>query len=245
MSLAKHMADTQLLLNDPGGQFFSRETWISCINRSRRRIAAASGCLRTTPPGVMTAPNQEVYSFDAWKSHVQTALPGADSILYVGSVAVSVGGKWEKQPDGTWIIAGGAWKPSWRRLVWSDFQARFRIYGRTFYGILSEPGWWTQYGTGPSGSLYLAPIPSMKMPMEIDLICTPKSLETDDDFEGIPFPWFDAVPYWAATLALLQQQRMQDAQIMAQTFNLEMPFCASVVCPYMLQNVYGATLRSA
>lgn len=243
--LAQYRADTQNLLNDQGTQFFPLPTIDSYINRSRRRIAAASGCLRTVPPGVMTVPNQEVYPFANWDSLVQTALPGVQSILAIGGLSIAIGGKWQQQPDGTWIIAGGAWKPSWRRIVWSDFQARFRIYGRTFYGVLSEPGWYSQFGEGPIASVYIAPIPSQAMPMEVDLICIPQDLITDDDDEIIPYPWSDAVSYWAATLALLQQQRMQDAQVMAQTFNAELPMCASVVCPRMIQNVYGATMRSA
>lgn len=243
--LAQYLADTQNLLNDTSGQFFNRNTLINYINRSRRRISAASGCLRVVPPGVQTVANQESYPLAAWASLVQTALPGTKSALAVGSVSIAVGGKWQKQPDDSWIIAGGAWKPSWRRIVWSDFQARFRIYGRTFYGVLSEPGWYSQYGEGPIASLYLAPIPGMAMPMEVDLICIPLDLLTDDDCEIIPYPWSDAVSYWAATLALLQQQRVTDAQAMAQTFDAELPMCASVVCPRMIQNVYGATLRSA
>jgi len=43
----------------------------------------------------------------------------------------------------------------------------------------------------------------------------------------------------------LQQQRTQDAQAMAQAFNSEMPFAASVVCPQMIQTAYGAAIRSA
>lgn len=243
--LSRYVSDTQALLNDTGGQFFSQPTLNNYINRSRRRIAAASGCLRVTPPGVMTFPNQEAYPFEAWKSLVQTALPGVQSILRCGSVAIAIGGQWAQQPNGTWIIQGGAWKPVWRRIVWTDFEARFRIYGRAFYGTISEPGWWSQYGQGPIGSIYLAPIPGQQQPMEVDLTCIPQPLLTDNDTEIIPYPWDDAVCYWAATLALLQQQRLADAQAMAQTFNAEMPLCASVVCPTMIQNVYGATMRSA
>jgi hypothetical protein len=133
----------------------------------------------------------------------------------------------------------------WRRVVWSDFQARFRIYNGTFYGAISEPGWYAQYGEGPLGSLYLAPIPSQAMPIEVDLSCIPNPLSTDNDIEAIPYPWTDAVTYWAAVLCLLQQQRREDAQAMAQLFNSDMPMCASVVCPQMLQSPYGATMRSA
>jgi hypothetical protein len=243
--LAQYVSDTQNLLNDQQGQFFPEPTLHTYINRSRRRIAAVSGCLRVMPPNVLTVPDKEVYPFAAWTSLVQTAMPGVKDILSCRSVAIGIGGKWQQKDDGSWIIAGGSWKPLWRRIVWTDFQARFRIYGRTFYGTISEPGWWSQYGSGPIGSLYLAPIPGQSQPMELDLTCNPQPLLTDDDVDPIPYPWSDAVAYWAATLCLMQQQRREDAVAMAQAFNTEMPFAASVVCPQMIQTAYGATLRSA
>jgi hypothetical protein len=81
--------------------------------------------------------------------------------------------------------------------------------------------------------------------MELDLTCIPENLLTDKDPECIPYPWTDAVVWWAAVLALLQQQRGQDADAMAKAFNAEMPFAAAAVCPQMIQTAYGAALRSA
>jgi hypothetical protein len=178
-----------------------------------------------------TVAQQEVYPFSNWATLVQNQVPGVQSILACRSLCMAIG--------------SGGWKPMWRRVVWSDFQARFRIYNGTFYGAISEPGWYAQYGEGPLGSLYLAPIPSQAMPIEVDLSCIPNPLSTDNDIEAIPYPWTDAVTYWAAVLCLLQQQRREDAQAMAQLFNSDMPMCASVVCPQMLQSPYGATMRSA
>jgi hypothetical protein len=229
--LAQYVADTQDHLNDMQGQFFPLPTLHRFINKARRRVAAHSGCLRVLPKGTMTKANQEVYPFSEWNSLVQEQLPGVQSILACRSLSVAIG--------------VGGWKPMWRRLVWTDFQARFRIYNGTFYGVISEPGWYAQYGEGPYGALYLAPIPSQPMPFDVDLSCIPSPLLTDKDPEPIPYPWTDAVSYWAAVLALLQQQRREDAQAMAQLFNSDMPTCAAVVCPQMIQNPYGATLRSA
>jgi hypothetical protein len=112
-------------------------------------------------------------------------------------------------------------------------------------GTISEPGWWSQFGSGPIGKLYLAPIPTQRSPMEVDLTCIPTPLLTDNDPDPIPYPWQDAVAYWAAVMCLLQQQRREDAQAMANLFNTEMPQCAAVVCPQFIPNIYGATLRSA
>ncbi|HMA74394.1 MAG TPA: hypothetical protein VKP67_23325 [Xanthobacteraceae bacterium] len=229
--LQQYLTDTRDHLNDSGGQFFDEPTLVRYINRSRRRICAASGCLRIVPEGTVTVRNQEVYPFSAWNSLVQDQLPGAQSILACRSLAIAIG--------------VGGWKPMWRRLVWSDFQARFRIYNSTFWGVISEPGWFAQYGSGPNAALYLAPIPSQRCPMEVDLTCIPAPLLTDKDVDPIPYPWTDAVSYWAAVLCLLQQQRGQDAQMMATLFNQDMPIAASVVCPQMIQTAYGAVLRSA
>jgi hypothetical protein len=238
--LANYISETQELLNDTGGQFFKLPSLTNYVNRARRRVCAVSGCLRVLPPGTQTVGGQEVYPFSDWDALVQHEVPGVQSILFCRTLSVGIGGRWVEDR-----IRGGVWKPTWRRLPWTDFQARFRIYGSTFYGTLSEPGWWAQYGQGPSAKIYLAPIPSQRNPMEVDLSCIPTPLLTDDDPDPIPYPWSDAVSYWAAVLCLLQQQRREDAQAMAALFNTELPMCAAVVAPQFIQNVYGATLRSA
>jgi hypothetical protein len=228
--LDRYVTDVQNFLNDQQGQFFAVPTLHNYINRARRRVAAVSGCIRLLPEGTQTVARQETYPFSAWKSLVQ-AKPGVDSILAVRSLAVAIG--------------PGGWKPVWRRIPWTDFQARFRLYNKTWLGALSEPGWFSQYGVGNDAVLYLAPIPAMAMPMELDFSCLPLPLLTDDDPEPLVYPWTDAVAYWAATLALMQQQRLQDAKVMADLFNTDLPMCAAVVCPQMIVNPHGATLRSA
>lgn len=244
--LAQYIDEVQGHLNDSGGQFFTIPRLTTYINRSRRRIAAVSGCLRFIPPGTQTVPSQEVYPFQAWNALAMQACPQAQSILSCRSLAIGIGGAWtQNELTGQWSITNGTWKPLWKRIVWTDFQARFRIYGGTFYGTISQPGWYSQYGSGPLGALYLAPIPSIAAPMEVDLTLVPKPLLTDDDIEPMPYPWVDAVSYWAAVLCLWQQQRKEDAAAMAELFNTDLPMCASVVCPQMVMNAYGATLRSA
>jgi hypothetical protein len=238
--LANYITETRNLLNDSEGQFFREPTLINYINRSRRRIAYVSGCVRVVPPNVLTVPMQEVYPFSDWIPLVQGAVEGTQSILACRSVSIGLGGKWQNGK-----IVGGTWKPTWKRVPWTDFQARFRIYNNTFIGSFTEPGWWSQFNNGPTGAIYLAPIPSVVNPMEVDLTLIPQPLLTDRDLDPIPYPWQDAVCYWAAVMCLLQQQRATDAQAMAQLFNSDLPMCAAVVCPQMIANAYGATLRSA
>ncbi|HEX8814806.1 MAG TPA: hypothetical protein VF753_04835 [Terriglobales bacterium] len=229
--LATYIADTQNLLNDAGGQFFRETVLTSYINRARRRIAMLSGCVRVMPPGTQTVTNQESYKFSDWTALVQTT-PGVREIFAVRSLAMALG------------PGQGAWKPVWNYVIWTDFQARFRIWNHSWTGAISYPGYWSQYSFGTTGSLYLAPIPSMIMPMELDFSCMPFPLQRDEDPECIPQPWCDAVCYFAAFLCMLQQQRPQDAQLIVQLFQSEMPACASIVAPQRIMSPYGAVVRA-
>ena len=228
--LAQYQGDTQNLLNDAGGQFHSVSTLTSYINRARRKIAAASGCVRIMPAGAQTVANQEQYKFHDWTALVQ-ATPGVREILAVRSLAIAIG------------PGSGAWKPVWNRMPWTDFQARFRIWNGAWIGTISYPGFYAQYSFGVNGSIFLAPIPSQPQPMEIDVSCMPFPLQSDDDPECIPYPWTDAVPYFSACFALLQQQRKEDAAVMLQMFSAELPFAASVVAPQLVTSPYGAVVR--
>lgn len=243
--LSQYIDEVQGHLNDSGAQFFTVPRLTGYINRARRRVAAVSGCIRVVPPGTQTKPGREKYPFAEWNALAMQIVPSAQSILACRSLAIGIGGAWQQDQDGIWSITQGTWKPVWRRVIWTDFQARFRIYGGTFMGTISQPGWYAQYGEGPLAALYLAPIPSMAAPMEVDLTLIPKPLKDDNDPEPIPYPWVDAVSYWATVLALWQQQRKEDAQAMAELFNTDLPMCAAVVCPQLIMNPYGATLRSA
>lgn len=229
--LETYIADTQNLLNDAGGQFFRPETLTNYVNRARRHIALASGCVRVMPEGTQTARNQEQYRFRDWMALVQQT-PGVREIFAVRSVAVALG------------PGDGAWKPVWNRIPWTDFQARFRIWNRAWVGTISYPGFWSQYSFGSLGSIYLAPIPSMAQPMEVDCSCLPFPLQNDNDPECIQQPWQDAVPYFAGFMCMLQQQRLQDASALRLLYQTELPFCAATVSPQMIQSPYGAVQRS-
>src|SRR4249919_59929 len=124
--LANYVNEVQNLLNDNQGQFFQFPTLANYINRSRRRIAAISGCLRVIPPGVQTIPNQEVYTFRSWDPLVQLVMPQAQSVLACRSLALGIGGRWQVTEDEngnilSGSIVGGSWKPLWRRLLWTAF----------------------------------------------------------------------------------------------------------------------------
>jgi hypothetical protein len=83
---------------------------------------------------------------------------------------------------------------------------------------------WSQFaqGTAPGstgatggGSFYLSPPPDQVYTLYLDCVCYPIALASDSTVEAIPYLWTDAVPYYAAYLALLASQtnaRMEDAE---------------------------------
>lgn len=225
MALNTYIAAVQSLLNDSAGQFYTTAQLTTFINTARNRIATSGECVRWLPPSGagqnQTAAAQEVYPF----SFINTLMPGGSGLSQVLSVR-------------TLAVSNGAQKPLWTQLPWTRFQARIRIFNGTFTGT-AVVGLWSQYSFGTLGSLYLAPIPTQAQPMDWDCTCLPIPLATDTDPEAIPYPWTDAVPFYAAFLALLQQQRQQDAKGMMQLFEAELPWAAAAVKRQFVGSYYG------
>jgi len=233
--LAQYIAEVQRLLNDEGGQFFKIPTLTAYINRARRRIAAISGCIRCLPPGLLTHKGQERYPFSHMIPIIQQEVPGAGEVLFVRSLSIAQG----RGP--------GAWAPQWYQIPFTDFSARFRVLDRTFLGNFNVPGWFAVFGSGPAAELYLAPIPMREDRMLLDLTLLPTPLiEDSDDPCPLPYPWSDVVAFWAGVMALLQQQRKEDAKVLSDLFTQMMPECAAVVMPQFNVNSYApGHIRSA
>lgn len=206
MALNAYLAAVERLLHDPTNQFWSSADLTAYINQARGQVAAESQSVRVLPASGsgqnQTVAGQEVYTFASLKSLVQET-SGVNAILQVKSIAVS------------W----GAMKPLLDQMVWSDFQAYLRSYST---GLQGQPTCWAQYGQGEAGSVYLWPVPSDAMAMDWDCICTPIDLATDSDAEAIPYPWTDAIPFFAAYLAQTNAQRPDQAKQMFDQYTMFM-----------------------
>lgn len=135
----------------------------------------------TLTPFLSTLPQQEVYYFQDYNG----LLPqGLREILAIQNIAVSWGGI----------------KPTMRHLDFSGFQAYLRSYNTQ---STNWPAVWAQYGQGVQGSVYLNPIPYGRLQMEWDCYVLPEDLLADDDPEWVPYPFTNAVPYYAAWQAMI------------------------------------------
>lgn len=165
-----------------------------------------------------TVSSQEVYTFAAANVYARLTA-GVDAILFVQTVAVS------------W----GALKPVLDRWDWNDLQAYIRSYP-----ILSgQPAMFAQFGQGESGSIYVQPVPTQALPMDWDCICTPIDLVDDTTVEAIPYPWTDAVPYFAAYLAFMNARRPEEARNMYEIFKERMLRARSFSEPSNIPSYYS------
>jgi hypothetical protein len=74
------------------------------------------------------------------------------------------------------------------------------------------PKVWAQQVQGVNGYIWLWPTATVTSPVNADAIWLPAPLVDDTTPEAIAQPWQDVVPYFAAYMALVQAQRLTDAQ---------------------------------
>jgi hypothetical protein len=177
----------------------------------------ASATAVTTLNNTLNA-NQEIYAF----SNVDLSqFPGIASIYYVRGVSI--------------IYAN--YRYSLPVYSFSVYQARIRQYSAGSYTYV--PTFGAQFGQGTSGSLYLYPPPSQAYQMEWDCQCLPQDLLDDQSVEAIPDPWTDAVPYYAAHLAMIEMQNWNSARAFEDRFDDRMHRFGAYTRPGRATNPYG------
>jgi hypothetical protein len=99
---------------------------------------------------------------------------------------------------------------------WEDLQAYARSYANL---VSSYPYYWSVFNDGENGEIWLFPVPSQPMQLELTVACTPLNLVDDDSYDAIPDNFSNAIKYGAASMAYLTSRRYGQAQIMADMFN--------------------------
>jgi len=143
---------------------------------------------------------QEAVQFSTLNTLAAT-ISGVQSVIGVGSIACQWG-------------SGSVYKPMLRWRPWAWFQANCRVYS---ISAMNFPAYWSQFGQGVNGSFYLFPIPGQILSLDIDATCLPVPLASDATPDAIPYPWSDAVPYFAAYQCYMNSSRAADAARMFNT----------------------------
>lgn len=133
---------------------------------------------------------QEVYKF----SDIDlSANPGCDQVYGVRSVS----------------LIYNNYRYSLPMYSFSTYQAMIRQYPFQYSYI---PTFFSQFGQGTDGSLYMYPLPSQTYQVEYDCQCIPSDLTDDQSVEAIPMPWQDAIAFYAAHLVYLELQNYNAAK---------------------------------
>lgn len=90
--------------------------------------------------------------------------------------------------------------------------SRYQIYRAFPYQFQYTPACYSQFGQGTNGSYFCYPLPSQPLQAELDCQVLPSDLLDNLSFEALPEPWTDAVPYFAAHLAMSELQNYNAAR---------------------------------
>lgn len=160
---------------------------------------------------------QELYPFSAVNL---SSFPGVESIYMIKSVSL--------------IYAN--YRYSLPCYSFSTYQAMIRQYPFQYQYV---PTFCAQYGRGTNGSFYMYPLPSQSYQLEFDSFCVPSDLTTDQDYEAIPGPWTDSVPFLAAYYAYLELQNFNYAMGYKKEFDEWMGRQSKYAQPGRVTNPYG------
>lgn len=218
MALNAYLTSTRQLLQNPSAPstLYSDSDLTSWINTARGQLAGESESIRFSAALALGVGTQ-VYNFS---SIDLTGSTGVQGVINVRTIWLQV-------------ASGRVWiRP--RPFEWLSLYALNNPVPQQ-----GPPVMWSQYAQGVGGSIYFSPVPDFIYAAILDTVCYPVPLVDDTTPEAIPYLWTDAVPYFAAYLALLSSQnaaRQNDAQRMFERYtdfaNRARRFSTPSVLPY-------------
>lgn len=231
--LASYLTRTQQLLQNPqaSNSLYAISDLTSWINTARGQLSSETECCRFLGT-ISTSLNIRNYNFSAIS--LGSGLSGvinARQMLY----AVGSGYQWIRPRPWSWYWLFKLNNPvpvPGAPQVWSQFSQ-----GGSGQGSITGVG----TGTMTSGSFYLDPPPDLIYSLLIDCSCYPSALIADTDVEAIPYLFTDAIPYFAAYLALMSAQtsiRMEYAQKMFELYKMFVDRANTASAPNVTKRLY-------
>ena len=199
MGLYTYQQITRRLLNDQGFAQFNEFDLRDWVNTARQQIAAEGECIRIT--GTITvSPPTILYPFSTIVLSTVTGIQGPITVRTMN-----------------FTVATGALRVLPRPWPWYEL---YELCNPVPVG--AAPRIYSQYGQGLNGSIYIN-VPDSFYTLNVDCACLPVVLTDNTSVEAIPYPWTDAVPYYATYMALMTAPGMdQAADRMFQLYNLFM-----------------------
>jgi hypothetical protein len=219
--LTAYLSATSRLLQNPAAPnpLYSTADLTDYINSARGQLAGEANCTRVIGT-LSTTAGTTTYPFSAINSGGPAN--GVQGVLHVRTIWYLLG-------------AGQVWvRP--RSFEW------FGLYELNNAAPQSgQPKVWAQFGQGVYGNIYISPIPDFSYSLNMDTVCYPVPLVDDTTPEAIPYLWSDAVPYYAAYLALLGSQtggRTAEADKMMERYKEFVSRARRAATPEVLPGLY-------
>lgn len=197
MALNAYIAQVQSLLDDPNAVEYSTANLTTFINDARVQIAGASESIRELVNFTLSLSQQQVLY-----SSVGSLPSGVQGVLTLRKARVGSGAVWNELAH---------WE--WERFF------SFLLCG-TAVNTTGTPTTFAEFQRGTNGSIYIYPLSSGTLTLSADAVCYPINLALDSDPELLPYPWTEAIQYYAAFLALLNAQRYGDADSMFERYQV-------------------------
>ena len=195
MALNAYLAQVQRLLNDEQAQFYSTTDLTAYINIGRNTIATQSECLIANG-SLATVNGTQQYGLSAL-----TPPTGLQSAINVRSIISVISMVMQVIPKRSW-----------------QWFTNYKLNGASTTAV-GVPTVWSMQNQGSLGTLWFSPVPNGTITMNVEATWVPVALVDDTTPENLAYPWTDAVPYFAAYMALLNAQRQADASRMLGWFN--------------------------
>jgi hypothetical protein len=233
--LSSYLARANQLLQNPSAQnpLYATADLTSYINQARGQLAGETEACRFLGT-ISTSLNTRNYNFSAINLGSSNGLAGVINVRQM-LYAVASGYQWIRPRPWSWYWLFKMNNPvpqPGAPQVWSQFSQ-----GGSGQGSITGVG----TGTMSSGSFYLDPPPDLVYSLLVDCSCYPAALTADTDVEALPYLFTDAVPYFAAYLALMSAQtsiRMEYAQKMFDLYKMFVDRANQASAPNVTKRLY-------
>jgi hypothetical protein len=182
------------------------------INTARNHIAAEGECVRAEGKLTLVSGTED-YGFPSITAESVDA-PMLDTVISVRMAYLQTS---QTSP------------PTYQQMNLRPYEYYASVY-RTQGGV-GTPANVGQYKQGTFGTLVFNPVPNAGFSVMLDCVWLPIVLANDSTPEAIPQLWQDAVPFYAAWLALMNLQRQADADKAFERYRMMMEIARSSSAP--------------
>ena len=218
MALTDYLQTTRRLLNDAGFARFNDFDLREWVGIARGQIAGEGECIRVYGTLAVTAAAQQ-YPFSA--------------------IAFPAGTTGVQAPINVRMITYGVPAATGQAPVTSREWEWFNQYVLAQPApIASRPRVWAQFGQGVNGTIFINLL-NGPYTLSVDTVCYPSPLTNNSDPEAIPYLWTDAVPYFAAYLALLTAGNAEAAAGMFKLYQMFVMRARTFATPSVLPGQYA------